>query len=303
MFVSGYITDIEMKRNLDMATLRSFTAVAEQGGVTRAAASLHLTQSAVSMQIKRLEEQLDMKLFERHNRTLSLLPAGEQLLSYARRILEMNDEAVSRLTDEAFEGELTLGVPHDIVYPSIPKVLRAVATQFPRLKLNLVSSYTSALHEAFGRGECDLILTTEQTLHKGGETLIELPLVFVGAPGGSAWRERPLRLAFENRCIFRPRVQSALDSAGIDWNMAVQSKSTRTVEATVSADLAVHAMIAGTMRGDLNMVEHGGALPDLGMQKINLYTGAGCTGPVAEGVISLLRNEYVKLDIPIGHAA
>jgi len=303
MFVDECITDIEMKRNLDMATLRSFAAVAEQGGVTRAAASLHLTQSAVSMQIKRLEEQLNMKLFERHNRTLSLLPSGEQLLSYARRILELNDEAVSRLTDEAFEGELTLGVPHDIVYPSIPRVLRAVAAQFPRLKLNLMSSYTSALHEAFANGECDLILTTEQTLHQGGETLIELPLVFVGAPGGAAWRERPLRLAFENRCIFRPRVQAALDSAGIDWNMAVQSSSTRTVEATVSADLALHAMVAGTMRGDLHMVDHGGALPDLGMQKINLYTGPECSGPVAQGVISLLKNEYIKLGNPAAQAA
>ncbi len=292
-----------MKRNLDMATLRSFTAVAEQGGVTRAAASLHLTQSAVSMQIKRLEDQLDMKLFERHNRTLSLLPAGEQLLSYARRILQMNDEAVSRLTDEAFEGELTLGVPHDIVYPTIPRVLRDVAARFPRLKLNLVSSYTSALHEAFAQGECDLILTTEQTLHSGGVTLVELPLVFVGAPQGTAWRERPLRLAFENRCIFRPRVQAALDDAGIVWDMAVQSKSTRTVEATVSADLAVHAMIAGTMRGDLCQVDHGGALPDLGMQKINLYTGADCSGPVAQGVIRRLRDEFANLSGGASQAA
>ncbi len=295
MFVVKYITEIEMFRNLDMATLRSFVAVAEQGGVTRAAAMVHLTQSAVSMQIKRLEDQLNLKVFERHNRTLSLTSAGEQLLSYARRILDLNDAAVFRLTDAEFEGEITLGVPHDIVYPSIPRVLRSAAATFPRLKLNLVSSYTSALHESFAAGECDIILTTEQVVRPGGETIIELPLVFVGAPDGTAWRNRPLRLAFENRCLFRPGVQAALDAVDVPWEMAVTSKNTRTVEATVSADLAVHAMIAGTMRGDLQEVRHGGALPDLGMQKINLYAGPDCGSPTATALIEMLKAEIAAL--------
>lgn len=96
-------------RNLDMTTLRSFMAVADHGGVTRAAGALNLTQSAVSMQIKRLEEMLDITLLDRANRRVTLTASGEQLLSYARRIVALNDEAVGRLTEDLFEGEVVLG--------------------------------------------------------------------------------------------------------------------------------------------------------------------------------------------------
>ena len=96
-------------RNLDMTTLRSFVAVAEQGGVTRAASALNLTQSAVSMQLKRLEELLGQELLDRSNRRIALTGSGELLLTYARRLVDLNDEAVGRLTDEVYEGEIVLG--------------------------------------------------------------------------------------------------------------------------------------------------------------------------------------------------
>jgi DNA-binding transcriptional LysR family regulator len=110
-----------MARNLDITALRSFVAVADCGGVTRAAGYLNLTQSAVSMQLKRLEESLDSHLLDRSARTIALTASGEQLLSYARRMLELNDEVYGRLTAQEYEGEIVLGVPHDIVYPSIPR--------------------------------------------------------------------------------------------------------------------------------------------------------------------------------------
>ena len=112
-----------MSRNLDLTSLRSFAAVADAGGVTRAAGFLNLTQSAVSMQIKRLEESLDLQLLDRSGRSVTLTAAGEQMLGYARRLLALNDEAVARLTHQSFEGEIVMGVPADIVYPAIPRVL------------------------------------------------------------------------------------------------------------------------------------------------------------------------------------
>ena len=122
-------------RNLDVTTLRSFVAVAESGGVTRAAGFLHLTQSAVSMQLKRLEELLGLELLDRSGRTIALTASGEQLLVYARRMVALNDEVITRLTDQAYEGQITLGVPHDIVYPVIPQVLRQFNAAFPRVKV------------------------------------------------------------------------------------------------------------------------------------------------------------------------
>lgn len=262
-----------MPRNLDLTALRSFVMVADAGGVTKASGFLNLTQSAVSMQLKRLEVGLGLQLLDRSARSVSLTGAGEQLLGYARRLLDLNDEVFARLTHQDYEGEIVLGVPGDIVYPFIPQVLHRFAADFPRVKVHLVSSMTRTLKPMFDHGDCDMILTTEEGAPPGCETLAELPLIWVGAPGGSAWKQRPLRLAFERGCIFRTGVQRALDEDGIPWEMTVESDSTRTIEASVSADLAVHVAIDGTQMPQVERIQHAGALPELTSTRINLYLG------------------------------
>jgi DNA-binding transcriptional LysR family regulator len=281
-------------RNLDVTTLRSFVAVAESGGVTRAAGFLHLTQSAVSMQLKRLEELLDLELLDRTGRTIALTASGEQLLVYARRMVALNDEVMSRLTDQAYEGQITLGVPHDIVYPVIPQVLKQFNSAFPRVKVQLTTSYTRSLFEDFRKGRCDLILTTETELGAGGETLCTKPLCWIGAPSGSAWRQRPLRLAFGRLCTFRPRVVEKLDEAGIDWDVVVETESDRTIEATVSADLAVHTMIEGTEPPHLERVIHNNGLPDLPEQMVNLYGAGGAKDIVHDSLADMLRRAFQR---------
>jgi len=283
-----------MARNLDLTSLRSFVAIADAGGVTRAAGFLNLTQSAVSMQIKRLEEMLDLDLLDRSGRTVALTVAGEQLLGYARRMLAMNDEVFGRLTEAANVGEVVLGVPHDIVYPSIPLVMQRFAKEFPKMRISLISSFTRVLKAQFARGECDVILTTEEGVDPGGETLVELPLVWIGAPGGTAWRGRPLKLAYEHNCIFRQGVQAALDDRGIRWEMAVAAESTRAVEATVSADLAVHTVLAGSEPPYVERIAHGGVLPDLGRMKVNMYVADPAHGPAVEALAALIRRTYAQ---------
>jgi DNA-binding transcriptional LysR family regulator len=283
-------------RNLDVTTLRSFVAVADTGGVTRAAAYLHLTQSAVSMQLKRLEEMLDIQLLDRSGRTIGLTASGEQLLVYARRMVAMNDEAIDRLTDKAYEGEIALGVPHDIVYPAVPHVLKQFHAAFPRVKVHLASLYTRKLKEMFARGECDIILTTETYCEPEAETLCRKPLRWIGAPDGHVWRQRPLKLAFSRACTFRPNVLRALDAAGISWDVIVETESDRTIEATVSADLAVHTMIEGTEPPHLERIDHGGALPDLPEQLINLYCINERQDIVKESLVSLLRRGFGGTD-------
>ena len=281
-----------MTRNLDLTALRSFVAIADAGGVTRAAGFLNLTQSAVSMQIKRLEDVLQVELLDRAGRKVALTAAGEQLLGYARRMLTLNDEAFGRLTHNSFEGEIVLGVPHDIVYPNIPQVLQRFNRDYPKMKVTLLSSFTRSLIDQFARGECDIILTTQDTLAAGGETLVELPLVWIGAPDGQAWRQRPLRLAFEYRCIFRQLAQAALDKAGIGWEMAVESDNTRTIEASVSADLAVHTMLAGSEPQHLERIAHGGTLPDLARMKVNLYVADPVHSPAVGVLADLIRRAF-----------
>jgi DNA-binding transcriptional LysR family regulator len=292
MILTYDIKECDMARNLDITALRSFVAVADFGGVTRAAGFLNLTQSAVSMQIKRLEDMLDVVVLDRSARKVGLTPAGELLLGYARRMLTMNDEAFQRLTTDLHEGEIVLGVPHDIVYPAIPQVLQRFAREYPRMKVTLLSSFTTALKDKFERGECDVILTTEPDTMPGSETLAELPLLWFGATGGVAWKSRPLKLAFEPVCGFRKKAMTALDAAGIPWVMAVESDSTRTIEATVSADLAVNAILSGSEPPYVEPVPHGSTLPDLGWMKVNLYVGGTAGSPTVAALAELIRRSY-----------
>ena len=119
-------------RHLDITTLRSFVPWPILA-VTRAAGFLHLTQTVVSMHLL-LEQMLDLELLDRSGRGISLTASGEQLRGYARRIMALNDEVMARLTDQAFEGEATLGVPHDVVQPTIPRVLQRFHASFPRVR-------------------------------------------------------------------------------------------------------------------------------------------------------------------------
>ena len=282
-----------MVRNLDLTSLRSFVAVADAGGVTRAAGLLNLTQSAVSMQLKRLEDSLGLSLLDRSSRRIAVTAEGEQLLSFARRMLALNDEALQKMTSQDFEGTVSLGVPHDIIYPYIPPVLRQFASDFPRMQIKLVSAPTKDLRDMFARGEVDAILTTESHPGEGGEPLVTLPLVWVGAKGGTAWRNRPLPVAFCRNCIFRAGVLKRMDDAAFDWTMVVDSELDNAVQAVVSADLAVNAVIAGELPAQSEPVPAEAGLPDPGTTQIVLYMQAKDT-PVQSALHAMIRQSYMS---------
>ncbi len=278
-------------RNLDLGVLRSFMTVADAGGVTRAAGILNLTQSAVSMQLKRLEETLGVSLLERSGRGLRLTSSGEQLLHYSRKLVALNDEAWGKLTAEDYEGELRLGVPHDVIYPTIPQVLKKFSVEFPRMKVQLISAPSLSLKKQFAQGECDLILTTELQPDAGGEILALKKLVWIGAINGSTWRERPLRVAFCSNCIFRPGTVEELGKSGISWEYAVDSEHDNAVEAAVSADLAIHATMEGNLPAQTEEIDHGGSLPDPGRTGIVMYVQKTAAAPV-QGVAEMLRAAF-----------
>lgn len=281
-----------MPRNLDLTALRAFVTVAEVGGVTRAAGFLNLTQSAVSMQIKRLEEALGQTLFLRAARKLALSAEGEQLLSYGRRMLALNDEALTRMGMGAYEGEIRLGVPHDVVYPMIPMIMKRLVQCYPRVRINLTSCFTVLLKEGLARGDYDVILTTEEHPGAGAEILGSRPMVWIGAVEGTAWQRRPLRLGFKNSCIFRPAAQAALDAAGIPWEMAAGGESERVVEATVAADLAVSVRMLGNIPEGTAAIAGDNVLPALGQTQICLYSGDQRRDEVIDCLLSELRCAY-----------
>ncbi|MDN5787088.1 LysR family transcriptional regulator [Pseudorhodobacter sp.] len=281
-----------MSRNLDTSALRAVLAVADAGGVTRAAGVLNLTQSAVSMQVRRLEETLGVQLFHRGNRKMKPSPEGEKLISYARRMMALNDEALMRLAPETFDVELRLGVPCDIIAPQMPAILRDLSIGYPKMRIKLVSSGSISLREAFRAGEFDMILTTEFPVPEGVEVLAKHRLVWICSPDLRAVEARPLRLAFKDTCVFRGAAQKALDAAGIVWETAYEGESETVVEANVAAGLAVSALIEGQLAPGCVAIGPETELPALGDCYICLYDSGQAKGDLAEALRAALRQRY-----------
>lgn len=284
-----------MSRNLDLTALRSFVAVAEAGGVTRAAGRLNLTQSAVSMQLKRLEEALGISLLDRSTRSVRPTAAGDRLLSYARRMLHLNDEAVGHISDSADIGEVVLGVPVDIVDPAIPRVLRQFRSEFPRIRVQLMADNTIGLKQAFQHGDCHMILTTEMGCDRHGKTIAELPMVWVGSKEGRAWQSSPLPLALGQSCLFRSHAIRALEREGVEWEVVLEAKAHRALEAAVSADLAVELLLKGTQSSHFEIIDHDGKLPDLDNWQINLYRADDYSPRILDRLEQMLEQAFQEM--------
>ncbi len=268
-------------RNLDLASLRSVVAIVDTGTMTRAAARLHLTQSAISMQVKRLEASLGNNVFDRSPQGLTPTPAGEQLVHYARKMIALNDEAWGRLTAPDFEGTVALGCPSDIVDNWVPEALSLFARDYPRVQVRLSTESTVQLLSDYKRGKLDLILTTELNPRADASVLDTQQLVWTGTHGGSAWQRRPLPFASCGNCAFRQVSVSALDEADIDWVSIVNTTDDRAIDAMAKADLCVRTELAGQVPPERAPIDHRGALPDLPSCAIALYRGSEADNPLA----------------------
>ena len=279
-------------KNFDIATLRSFVTIAETGSMTRAATRLYMTQSAISMQIKRLEEALGLSVFERSAQGMTTTDSGEQLLSFARQMLAMNDEAMGRLTSSEFEGQIRLGAPPDILYPYIPAALNAFHREFPRVQLRLSSLNTKTLLQQIEKGTQDIVLTTEPKPQKNGQVISKQKLMWTGAAEGTAWKQRPLPLGILKNCSFRPYATAALDKAGIDRVDIVLSENDSAVEAMISADLCVAAEIENAVNAYRKPIDHGGQLPELPDISIAMYRKDAGNNPLVDALAQYLERAF-----------
>ncbi len=261
-----------MRHDLDLALIRAFLAVVDSGGITRAAPALGLSQAAVSQQIKRLEEALDCRLFERAGRKLALAPAGERLLGQAQRLLAMNDEVWSSMRTPAFEGEVRFGVPYDIVSSFVPAILRRFAKAQPRVRVSLVCEDSAVVREQLKAGAVDLAVTTETECGRHGETLRTDRLVWVGVPGGDAQTKDPLPVSLGAKtCTFRPVAVEALGRARRDWRAVCEVSRMEPVYAVIEAGLAVAPLLRSSVPERFEILGKDARLPVLPEFRINLY--------------------------------
>lgn len=282
-----------MPRNIDTALLRAFLAVAETGGVTRAARMLNLTQAAVSQQIKRLEDMFGKKLFDREHREMVLTVAGERLLPRANRMIAMNDEVWGMITAPDFEGEVRIGVPQDIVSSMMPAVLRRFHNAWPRVHVAVVPGTTPRLLKALEQGGIDLTLTTEETCGPNGEVLVPDDLIWAGAPNGQAHTRDPLPVSLADKsCMFRQTAMAALARAGRDWRLVCEDSNMLAVYAALEADLGVAPMLKLTVPDSLEVVGPESGLPALPRFSVNMYLPRSNPGDIALELARQIREHF-----------
>ena len=279
-------------KNLDLGTLRSFVTIAETGSMTRAAARLFMTQSAISMQIKRLESSLGLLLFERTAKGMITTSTGEQLLGYAIRLLDLNDEAVGRLTSQDYEGQVRLGIPSDVIYPHMPDILKQFNRDYPRVQIKLACANSKALKQHLKQGSLDVILTTEQNPDGGGEVIGTQRLIWTGADGGNAWKQQPLPLGMSKSCAFWPSAIQALEGAGLEWVDQVTTEDVMAAEAMTAADLCVCVELGCALITGRAPIDHGGLLPELPDYGLVVYCADSSPAAMVAELVGCLRRGY-----------
>jgi DNA-binding transcriptional LysR family regulator len=281
-------------RNIDITLLRTFVAVAETGRMTTAAKVVNVSQSAISQQIKRLEELFGVELFDRQVGAARLTRDGEKLVMHAHRLISLNDEVVGHMKELDFVGEVRLGVPHDIVGMLMPPILRIFCQEHPNVLITLVSDYTRTLRSLLTERAIDLCLTTEVERGNREQHLLTDHLVWVGAKGGDAFRRRPLSVALgQGSCGFRACAMKALNNASIDWRPICQVGSLEPVFATLEADIAIAPFLSKTVPERL-VALGAGELPPLPDFHINLRLPARPNTPIAAELAKHIRAGFAR---------
>jgi DNA-binding transcriptional LysR family regulator len=269
---------------LDLDVLRTFVAIAETGSFTTAANAVFRTPSAVSMQIKKLEDILGCSVFSRDARSVTLTNDGEILLGYARRLLSINREAVSKFIVPDIVGVVRLGSPDDYGERILPNVLKRFAQTHPSIAVDVTIDQSRNLIRRMDDRTLDITLVTNsyRPAMAGAETMLTEPIVWAGAKGGSAHLREPLPVSlWEEGCAWRAGALEALGREGRNYRIAYMSAHTAGQRAAILADLAV-APLPKSFLNSCNLAELGtkDGMPEIGEYSLALLVAPEASAPV-----------------------
>ncbi|WP_199100131.1 LysR substrate-binding domain-containing protein [Dyella sp. ASV21] len=288
----------------DLEVLRSFVTGVELGSFARAADRLGRSTSAVSAQLKKLEEQAGAPMLRKSGRGLVLTEAGEIMLAYARRLLDLNDEAAAALLGGELEGWVRLGLQEDFGESLLPAVLGRFARAHPRVRVEVRIARNVELLERVASGRLDLALAWEANVSTPHvERLGELPMCWIGAAGQPlAWtREQgePLPLVMlEAPCLMRSAATHALDRAQLPWRIAFTSASLAGIWAAVAAGLGVSLRTPAGLPASVRALaprEYG--LPTLGQQGLCLHRADAEPAPAVARLADILTQQWLGLPL------
>jgi len=274
--------------HFDLDLLRTLVAIVDRGGFVAASRALHCTQSAVSHQIQRLEERANTQLFKRDGRHKRLTPPGEQLVSYARRILALNDEAHRAISDNC-TALIRVGLPEYFADDLLPNLLMGYSERYPTTRVDVRLARSGSLREMVDKGDldCALLLTPGWGCATG--ELLSLPLIWLGNMQTISL-SGPLQLVtFDNHCAFRAVMIESLEEKGIPWRIAYTANSLADMKAAVRANLGVTALILTGNHYGLKPVI---GLPSLPETSVSIHHSPGTPSTAVRNFMRLTEESY-----------
>lgn len=280
---------------LEIDLLKTLVAITEAGSFQRAAKSIYRTPSAVSMQMKRLEDLIGRPIFAKEGRGVTLTSDGIELVGYARRILTLADEALLKFRCATTEGRVRLGTPDDYAASFLPPILARFAKTHPNVQVDVTCHPSYMLVKLMEEGELDITLVDVASTGHAMNVIHRERLVWAGLRDGVAFRKRPLPLAVSfPTCCWRMNAIRALEKAGVEHRVAYSSYQFLGQLAAVRADLAVAPFAISSIGGDVVVIDDD-ELPPIGYFEIDLRHSSTARGPAIEALSQHIRQSFEQL--------
>ena len=290
-----------MAAPLDLDQLQSFCAIADCGSFTEAARRVNKTQSAVSMQIKRLEERLGQSLLAREGRSVTLTVHGEALYARARKMLRTNAEIMDHFSDGVLAGSIRFGVPDDYAVRLLPVILSSFQRTHPKIAVDVACMASEELLNGMRVGRYDLIVFTQGTEQNYGELFRTEKMHWVTSHGGRALASEPLAIACGPQCcIWRKDAMEALERTGKDYRIAYTSSNATAISSAVLSDLAIGFLPESALQPGMRVINDDVGLPRLGDAQIALMRASHAYGGIYDALASHIVQSMGNLE-PVLH--
>ena len=292
-----------MAPTLDIDLLRSLVAFADSGSFTKAAGVVGRSQSAVSMQMKRLEEMLGKPLFAREGRELALTHDGERMVGFARRMLKLHEEAVASFTEPLLTGTVRVGIPDDYAVSVLPVLFSRFAESYPGVHLEVHCESSDLLYPRIRSGALDLAVLTEQDIDRGGRLLRQEPVVWATSRQHLTHRLDPLPLAvFPAPCVFRKWATERLEAMARPYRIAYSSRSMAAISVAVTSGLAITPIVRSSLTPDMRILTEEDGFPPMQEARIALYQASNAADPAIARLVDHIVQSY-QHDLPLTTAA
>lgn len=283
---------------IDIDQLRTLIAIADSGSFTRAADQVFKTQSAVSMQMKRLEDQLGRPVFTKDGRGVRFTEDGHRLLDYARRIVRLSQEAVASFAEDRLAGRVRLGVPDDYADRYLPEILAGFTKANPKVEVTVICEPTPTLLECIEEGGLDLAIITQANNRRPGEVIRHEPLLWVTSAAHAVERQEVLPLALGRpTCAWRRAAVERLEAAGRAHRVLYASWNSSAVGAAVLAGLAVGVLPESAIRPGMRVLDVTEGFAPLPTVKIGLVRGRAENPLLAEALAHHIRESLVNIPV------